>query len=311
MVTTHAAGTAATGGMTTGLTASLARSALVGNGLLSAGELRSRQAAREALTSGFTSIDALLPTGGLRRGSLVEWLAGGDGSSDTPADGSGAVTLACAVAGRLAAAACGPRTIVVVDRSGWFHPPAVLPWFDDSRQLVVARPSHDDDEIWAIDQALRCNGVAAVVAWPRSMQRQPYWSRETSADDGRRCGGSPRRSRWTTAMRRWQLAARSSGAIGLLVRPAAAISEPSWAEVRLAVSSLPGGTLRERWLRLEWVGGAWSGGREGQAVEIVLDATRGCEGSPTRRPGRGLATPRHEQTARSADRQGGASCRAS
>jgi ribonuclease PH len=63
---------------------------------------------------------------------------------------------------------------VVVDRGQRLYPPAVMPWLDaladasgnvGSRpQLVVARPSRDDDELWAIDQALRCPGVAAVLA---------------------------------------------------------------------------------------------------------------------------------------------------
>lgn len=292
------------------LSASLLRSGLAGTGLVSGGELRGREQARTALSSGFAAIDALLPAGGLRRGSLVEWLAGGDSLGGDVAGGAGAISLACAVACRLAAAASGPRTIVVVDRGGWFHPPAVLPWLDDVRQLVVARPSRDDDEIWAIDQSLRCHGVAAVVAWPRGVVGG--WTRSTaepSPQAGGRRDHATQRSRWTTAMRRWQLAARSSGAIGLLIRPATATGEPSWAEARLNVSPLPGGALLERRLRLERVGGAWSGGLEGRSTETVLDLARGCEGSLPRRPGRGLApSPPHERTG---DRLGGASCRAS
>jgi hypothetical protein len=52
---------------------------------------------RETVSTGFPSLDRLLPAGGVRRGSLVEWLAGGDAA--------GAISLACAVACRLA----GPR----------------------------------------------------------------------------------------------------------------------------------------------------------------------------------------------------------
>jgi hypothetical protein len=32
---------------------------------------------RETVATGFSSLDRLLPAGGVRRGSLVEWLAGG------------------------------------------------------------------------------------------------------------------------------------------------------------------------------------------------------------------------------------------
>ncbi len=322
---------------------------------LTGGELQGQEDAREAIPTGFKGVDALLPAGGLRRGSLVEWLAGSDAQTGDVASGTGAVSLALAIACRLAKPGsrtasngrsgghAGRKTILVVDRGGWFHPPAVMPWLDDSRQLVVARPSHDDDEIWAIDQALRCRGVAAVVAWPRGMSREFADVRQES-----RFHGTRRLSAWTTAMRRWQLAARSSGSIGLFVRPAAAIREPSWAEARFAVSpapgspsptrspslsrasslprspslsgspSLPSGTLTQRRLMIERVGGAWNGGLSGQATEIVLDLARGCESPTVQRTDISLPLPRRRVIARrSADgsqaelTRGGVACRAS
>jgi hypothetical protein len=235
--------------------------------------LQRRELAREVVPSGFRPLDALLPAGGMRRGSLVEWITG-----NADATGSGAVTLAFAVACQLAAPAGrhddqrSRGTIVVVDRAGWFHPPAVLPWLE-GRQLVVARPSRDEDEIWAIDQSLRCCSVAAVLAWPRAAA----WSQSAAPSLRPR---SPRH--WTTAMRRWQLAARASGAVGLLVRPHAARGEPSWAEARISVAPLPGGTLLERPLRLAAAGGAWSGADPDveRWSEVSIDLARGVEGSP-------------------------------
>jgi len=184
------------------------------------------------VSSGFRALDRLLPAGGICRGSLVEWIGG-------PA--SGATALAFAVACRLVAARraeAGGRggpparggTIIVVDRRGRFHPPAVLPWVEASQggpstplpspahdtppgALVVVRPARDEDEIWAIDQALRCPGVTAVVAWPQHAT--------------------------STVLRRWQVGARSGGAVGLLVRPPRTRREPSWAQARLAVTALP------------------------------------------------------------------------
>jgi protein ImuA len=291
---------------------------LAAAGLLSGGELAGRQDAREVVSSGFAAVDDLLPAGGVRRGSLLEWLAAGTSAADGLAGGAGAVSLACGIACRLARIPSGPQTVVVIDRSGWFHPPAILPWLADPRQLVVARPSRDDDEIWAIDQALRCDGVAAVVAWPRSVAA------------GTGAGGSSRaaagqRQLWTTAMRRWQLAARSSGAVGLVVRPEAAGREPSWAEARLAVEPLPGGSLLERRLRLTWVGGGWTGGDPDaeRAAETVLNLARGCAGrllgnaasgkaswQPRVRQG-GRRSAGHERHESHASHEGGFSCRAS
>ena len=263
---------------------------LTGRGVTSAGILEGREEAREAVSSGCGPLDGLLPGGGVRRGSLVEWLGGA--AADGIA-GGGALSLALAVGCRVARADRG-GAIVVVDRGGWFHPPAVLPWLEatgGTDRLVVARPAHADDEIWAIDQALRCAGVAAVVAWPRLTL--PKDVARTAA------GGRRGPQAWSTAMRRWQLAARSSGAVGLLVRPEEAVPEPSWAESRIAVVPLAGGAPRERRLRLERVGGTWSAARAhgGGAVEVVLDL--GCGAV---RPGGAARRVREE---------GGASCRAS
>ncbi|MFM9058386.1 MAG: ImuA family protein [Planctomycetaceae bacterium] len=246
-------------------------------GVTTAGQLLDRGGDRETVATGWPALDGLLPGGGVRRGSLVEWLAG---TADGAAAGcvSGAATLACAIACRLAAPRRTRRggMVVVIDRAGWFHPPAVLPWLgaDATSRLVVARPSRDDDEIWTIEQALRCAGVAAVVAWPRLAAA---WSlgRGVAVEHGRAGRGSLQQ--WTTAMRRWQLAARSGGAVGLFVRSPAALGEPSWAESRLDVSPLPGGSLLERRLRITRVGGAWCGAEPGagRPVEIVIDLAVG------------------------------------
>lgn len=270
--------------------------------ILSGGRLEGLEAARETVGSGFAGVDALLPTGGLRRGSLVEWLtmapdttadpgAGGHGSEQAAGDlqcGAGAATLAFAVACQVAGSGFGPKTIVVVDRTEWFHPPAVLPWMTAGQQLVVARPSRDDDETWTIDQALRCGGVAAVVAWPRPR------------------GQARQRSHWSTALRRWQLAARSSGAIGLLVRPQVALRDPSWAEARIGVEPLPGGTLSERRLRLARLGGGWIGIDHSGATEIALDLVQGMEAGLRIDPRHRLADTRNQIAT-----AGGATCRAS
>ena len=240
--------------------------------------------------SGFRSLDRLLPAGGVRRGSLLEFLG---------SEASGASALACAIACRLltfqsaAPAHPGGGTIIVVDRRGRFHPPAVIPWLDPqpdrhgsrnsgaSRSsggcgpLVVARPSRDEDEIWAIDQALRCPGVTAVLAWPGRVS--------------------------TTALRRWQLAARSSGAVGLLVRPERARREPSWAEVRLSVAAAasPAGLqeiagLGIRRLHLVPAGGPWSGEQpEERGVEIAIDMGSGREAVAVGQSAEGVrASPR-------------------
>src|SRR5690606_27176298 len=140
-----------------------------------------------------------LPGGGFRRGSLVEWLGDGPGSgvSHFPL-----ITL------RELQQQGG--TVVVVDRHHRFYPPAAVAAGIDLAQVLVVRPETEADELWAIDQALRGREVAAVLAWPDRLD--------------------------SFAFRRRQLAAEEHGTLGLLVRPAGVLRQPTWADVRLLVS---------------------------------------------------------------------------
>lgn len=152
----------------------------------------------ERITSGCSRLDALLPDGGLRRGTLVEWLAA------RPASGAASLAL---IAAREASRAGG--AVVVVDRRRSFYPPAAIHWGLELKNLLLVLPRSVADERWAIDQVLRSQGVAALLAWPQRLDDREF--------------------------RRLQLAAETSGTLGLLVRPAQARAEPSWAALRLLV----------------------------------------------------------------------------
>jgi hypothetical protein len=154
----------------------------------------------ELVSTGCPALDRCLPEGGLRRGSLVEWLGTGPGCG---------VDLFALQAARQAIGA--QRFWVVLDRQQTFYPPAAAAWGLDVRRLILVRTSHASDEQWALDQALRCPQVGAVLAWP------------TRLDD--------------RAFRRLQLAAESGGSLGILVRPEQARSELSWADVRFRVAA--------------------------------------------------------------------------
>jgi hypothetical protein len=200
-----------------------------------------RAGAGEHFSTGCGALDGLLPGGGLARGSLVEWVA------DAPGGGAG---LFAVVAAREAQRDGG--AVVVVDRDQGFYPPAAAAWGIDLASMIVVHPRNEADERWAIDQALRCSHVAAVVAWPRRLEGRTF--------------------------RRWQLAAESSGAVGLFVRPAAARREPSWAQVRWAVTPRPtapsaeassGWQLGVRLLRVR--GGPVARDAAGERVEVVVE----------------------------------------
>jgi protein ImuA len=199
-----------------------------------------RLPSHDVIDTGSPPLDCLLPERGLRRGTLVEWLF--------KAQGGGVGTLAL-LAAREACRAGG--ALVVIDRSRSFYPPGAAFWGIDLRPLIVVRPTNDSDDTWAWDQSLRSPAVAAVWGWPYPRDEQ--------------------------TLRRWQLAAESSGAIGLLLRPESVRRDPSWAELRLlvepiAVPHAPGAAPRRR-LRVELLRarGAIAGG----VAELELDEETG------------------------------------
>jgi hypothetical protein len=147
------------------------------------------------LSTGSPALDALLPGGGLRRGSLVEYLS--------PSAGSGTGMLALCASRE---ACAGGRALVVIDRRRTFYPPAAIAWGIDLTSLLILQPTDDAAELWAIDQALRCPGVGAVYA---------------------PCGALDVRD-----FRRLQLAAEAGGTLGILLRPARLRGQPSWADVQ-------------------------------------------------------------------------------
>ncbi|MCB1511641.1 MAG: hypothetical protein H6821_07015 [Planctomycetaceae bacterium] len=152
-----------------------------------------------AISSGCQPLDRLLPQRGFQQGSLVEWIAGGVGS--------GASLLALLAA---RSACYGGGALVLVDRGQSFYPPAANACQLDLQNTIVVHPANGRDECWAIEQALRCPDVAAVVAWPARLTSQ--------------------------AFRRLQLAAEHGSSLGLLIRSATARNESSWASVRMLVS---------------------------------------------------------------------------
>ncbi len=166
--------------------------------------------------TGCEALDRLLPGGAFAAGMLVEWLA--------ERRGSGAGALAMMVARQAVLQRQG--SLVVVDRWRRFYPPAAVAWGIDPSQLIVVRggdPVRRDttkqgdtqkkmaaqEELWALDQALRCPGVSAVWTWIDRLD--------------------PR------AFRRLQLAAETGQTLGLLVRPATVRGRPTWSDAQLLV----------------------------------------------------------------------------
>ena len=201
------------------------------------------------ISSGCSALDEFLPAGGFVPGQLVEWIDVGfqnnhlknhrQGSphSNFYRGGSGIETLVFQIACQAALSAGKsrrlqqPGTIVVLDTTNDFYPPAAAAWGVDLRKLIMIRCHAFDawetsrrqrraDIIWTLDQCLRCPAVIAVWCYLPHLDARSF--------------------------RRLQLAAEEGGSVGLLIRDAAAQTQPSWADLRLAVKSLPA-TEHWRW----------------------------------------------------------------
>jgi hypothetical protein len=236
--------------------------------------------ARQRISTGCGPLDAALPGQGLLRGSLVEWL--GDG----PGCGAGILAL------RAAREACREGgVLVVIDPQHNFYPPAAAAGGLDLQRTIVIRQTQflqsergpqskravqsvrgkqaqrnqqghwNKQSHWALDQALRCPHVAAVIAWPQQLDSRVF--------------------------RRLQLAVETSGCLGLLVRPAAAQRESSWADVRLLISPVahaPASDNRNNASHRELAAWSWRlqiellrcrGGSTQRTVDLEIDERTG------------------------------------
>ena len=137
--------------------------------------------------------------------------------------------------------------LAVFDHRREFCPPAAVRLGIEPEQLLVIHADSAADDHWAIDQALRSQAVAAVLAWPGRLDDRTF--------------------------RRWQLAAEEGGCLGLLLRPETAKGEPSWADVRLSVGPLPADRIRceaaSGYCRIVLL--RCRGGNAGRGVNVELD----------------------------------------
>ncbi len=172
---------------------------------------------RRFVPTGLVPLDAVLPHGGLPCGAIVDICSAGMGA--------GEMALAVRIAGRCGSGAFEQRAtgaveqragcIVIVDGRGDFYPPAAPRHGIALDRLLVVRPSCEKEAFWATEQSLRCPAVVAVIA-------------PLSRLDERNS-------------RRLQLAAKSSGCVGLVLRPSHR-REKSFAAVQMLVEGVGVGT---------------------------------------------------------------------
>jgi protein ImuA len=183
------------------------------------------------LPLGLEAIDRALPGGGLARGCLHE-LCG-------EPDRAAAAGFAAVLLGRLSR---DGHTVWIGPRNDLFAPGLSALGLPPER-LIVVRVSARDARLWALEEALRSPGLAAVLA---EVDRLTL-----------------------TQSRRLQLAAEAKGVTAFLLRPPAACEAPSAAVTRWRITALPDAAKLEAAPRL-WGPPRWQielfrcrGGRTG------------------------------------------------
>ena len=174
-----------------------------------------------AVSSGFSELDALLPGGGWPRGALTEVLM--------LQHGIGALRLLVPALAHLSQN--DDRWICWVAPPYIPYAPALVGAGIDLSRVLLVHPKAQQDGLWAVEQSLRSGTCSAVLAWP-------------TLDD-------------STAMRRLQLAAEAGDALGFLFRPRRLAQRPSPAALRIQLDPEPASGLSVSILKRR---GGWAAG---------------------------------------------------
>lgn len=182
------------------------------------------------VSTGWSQLDAILPGGGLQQGMLLECLGA--------VQGGGVALLGLWFAWQMLSPKSSASTekmvkpevnlkheleveknqgkggvLVVFDNDRRFYPPVAAALGIALDRLMIVTPESKKDLYWALDQVLRCPAVGAVWSCMSKVSSREF--------------------------RRLQLAAEAGRALGVLVRERKFARSPTWAHVRLQISSLP------------------------------------------------------------------------
>lgn len=184
----------------------------------------SRAPAIATEATGLPQLDRELPGGGWPRGALTEIIVEHSGLGELRLLLPALVRLS--QAGKRAAFVAPPHLP---------YAPALARAGVALAQVCVVEPTEVADALWATEQLLRCPAAGLVAAWiPTSEER---------------------------AQRRLQLAAESTGAVGIVFRALQALKQPSIAALRLRLTPSREGALLEV-LKAR-------GGRTGQTIRVA------------------------------------------
>lgn len=193
-------------------------------------QLRASQPAasdRCIVSSGFDSLDQILPERGIPAGSLIEWVSDGPGMRTT----SVAIKIGSQFLKR-------PGAFAIVDPLQCLNATAFPHLGLPLNRLLLVRPDKQHkssrsttgvnyhlpnetraDALWSLEQLARCTGVGVVLTWIDRLS--------------------------STAQRRLQLAVEHSGATVFLIRPQSVLNQPTWADLRFHVKTCSQPTIHD------------------------------------------------------------------
>jgi protein ImuA len=175
-------------------------------------------AARGSMPSGHVALDRELPGGGWPRAALTELLLAQPGCGELR-------LLAPVLAAQTAQT---DRHVLLIAPPYMPYAPALAAWGVVLERLIWICAPHragvDADTLWAAEQALRHQGVGAVLMWLSTVRAQ--------------------------ALRRLQVAAQDGDALAFLMRPARAAAQSSPAPLRIVCEAAGAARLEQAGLRL-------------------------------------------------------------
>lgn len=172
---------------------------------------------QKCIPTGLSSLDQLLPGGGLPTSALIEWISD-DAGQATASMALRAIRPMLALPGCLSViderhdfyADAARAQGIPLSRILLIRPRRTVELATTAKRRFVRRTSVSENEaLWALEQSARCPGVRTILCW---------LDRATSA-----------------IMRRLQLAIERSGVTIMLIRSASALAQASFADLRLHV----------------------------------------------------------------------------
>jgi protein ImuA len=222
------------------------------------------------LPLGVPAVDQALPDGGLPLGCLHEVIGENDPFNSVATGFSAAILARISERqGTLSQGGASQGQVVWITRGDDLYAPGIAAYGLKPERLIVVRARRDTDILWAMEEALRCRSLGAVLGEIGNIDmvasRRLQLAAEASGVTGLLLRSADRRLGATASVTRWGL----SGAPSRPINGEPGLGLPRW---RTRLLRCRGGQPGE-WL-LEWNGGGFT------LVDTPMEAVDPGEAEP-------------------------------